>query len=133
MPPESAQVHLHLWKDTLPLILNKISNFDKGVPKIRIYIERVGNLEPGINPVAGLLSNWKMAMGTDWVDIDAAKVSRNILSNIHGLAIQMLWDSSIHLGIGTTLRSKNASISSQKGWSKRLIVKMSSEKSTVYS
>jgi len=74
VPPESAQVHLHLWKDTLPLILNKISNFDKGVPKIRIYIERVGNLEPGINPVAGLLSNWKMAMGTDWVDIDAAKV-----------------------------------------------------------
>jgi cold shock CspA family protein len=74
VPPESAQVHLNLWKDTLPLILNKISNHDKGIPKIRIYIERVGNLEPGLNPVAGLLSNWKLAMGKHWVDIDTAKV-----------------------------------------------------------
>ena len=74
VPPESAQVHLNLWKDTLPLILNKISNIDKETPNIRIYIERVGNLEPGINPVAGLLSNWKMAMGNHWVDIDTAKV-----------------------------------------------------------
>ena len=74
VPPESAQVHLNLWKDTLPLILNKISSHDKGVPKIRIYIERVGDLEPGLNPVAGLLSNWKLAMGKHWLDIDTAKV-----------------------------------------------------------
>ena len=74
MPPESAQVHLNLWKDTLPLILNKISSNDKGTPNIRIYIERVGELEPGINPIAGLLSNWKLAMGESWVNIDIATV-----------------------------------------------------------
>lgn len=74
VPPESAQVHLNLWKDTLPLILNKISSNDKGTPNIRIYIERVGELEPGTNPIAGLLSNWKLAMGESWVNIDVATV-----------------------------------------------------------
>ena len=74
VPLESAQVHLNLWKDTLPLVLNKISQHSKGMPKVRIYIERVGDLEAGTNPVTALLSNWKRAMGDDWVNIEKATV-----------------------------------------------------------
>ena len=74
VPSESAQMHLNFWKDTLPLVLNKISERSKGTPKVRIYIERVGNLEPGTNPVTALLSNWKLAMGDEWVNIEKATV-----------------------------------------------------------
>ena len=74
VPLESAQVHLNLWKDTLPLVLNKISEHSNRTPKVRIYIEQVGNLEPGTNPVTALLSNWKLAMGDEWVNIDKATV-----------------------------------------------------------
>ena len=74
VPLESAQMHLNFWKDTLPLVLNRISVLSKGTPKVRIYIERVGNLEPGTNPVTALLSNWKLAMGDDWVNIEKATV-----------------------------------------------------------
>ncbi|MGB1567153.1 MAG: cold-shock protein [Candidatus Poseidoniaceae archaeon] len=74
VPSESAQSHLNFWKDTLPLVLNKISEHSEVIPKVRIYIERVGELEPGINPVTALLSNWKLAMGDDWVNIEKAIV-----------------------------------------------------------
>ena len=74
VPSESAQRHLNFWKDTLPLVLNKISEHSEGTPKVRIYIERVGELEPGTNPVTALLSNWKLAMGDGWVNIEKATV-----------------------------------------------------------
>ena len=74
VPSESAQVHLNLWKDTLPLVLNKVSEQSNGTPKVRIYMERVGDLEAGTNPIAGLLANWKLAMGESWVNIDIANV-----------------------------------------------------------
>ena len=74
VPLESAQRHLNFWKDTLPLVLNKISEHSEGIPKVRIYIERVGELEPGTNPVTALLSNWKLAMGDGWVNIEKATV-----------------------------------------------------------
>ena len=74
VPSESAQMHLNFWKDTLPLVLNKISEHSEGTPKVQIYIERVGELEPGINPITALLSNWKLAMGDDWVNIEKATV-----------------------------------------------------------
>ena len=74
VPSESAQMHLNFWKDTLPLVLNKISEHSEGIPKVRIYIERVGKLEPGTNPVTALLSNWKLAMGDGWVNIEKATV-----------------------------------------------------------
>jgi len=74
VPLESAQMHLNFWKDTLPLVLNRISELSKGTPKVRIYIERVGNLEPGTKPLTALLSNWKLAMGDDWVNIEKATV-----------------------------------------------------------
>jgi len=74
VPLESAQRHLNFWKDTLPLLLNKISEHSEGIPKVRIYIETVGELEPGTNPVTALLSNWKLAMGDGWVNIEKATV-----------------------------------------------------------
>ena len=74
VPSESAQMHLNFWKDTLPLVLNKISEHSEGIPKVRIYIETVGELEPGTNPVTALLSNWKLAMGDGWVNIEKATV-----------------------------------------------------------
>ena len=74
VPLDSAQSHLNFWKDTLPLVLNKISEHSEEIPKVRIYIERVGNLEPGTNPVTALLSNWKLAMGDEWVNIEKATV-----------------------------------------------------------
>ena len=74
VPLESAQIHLNFWKDTLPLVLNRISVLSEGTPKVRIYIERVGDLEPGTNPVTALLSNWKLAMGSSWVNIEKATV-----------------------------------------------------------
>ena len=73
-PLDSAQTHLNFWKDTLPLVLNKISEHSEVIPKVRIYIERVGELDPGTNPVTALLSNWKLAMGDDWVNIEMAIV-----------------------------------------------------------
>lgn len=74
VPLDSAQSHLNFWKDTLPLVLNKISEHSEEIPKVRIYIERVGELEPGTNPVTALLSNWKLAMGDDWLNIEKATV-----------------------------------------------------------
>ncbi len=74
VPSDSGQVHLNLWKDTLPLVLNKISELSHGTPKVRIYLERVGDLEAGTNPIAGLLASWKLAMGESWVDIEVATV-----------------------------------------------------------
>ncbi|MGB0476186.1 MAG: cold-shock protein [Candidatus Poseidoniaceae archaeon] len=74
VPLDSAQTHLNFWKDTLPLVLNKISEHSETTPKVRIYIERVGELDPGTNPITALLSNWKLAMGDDWVNIEMATV-----------------------------------------------------------
>ena len=74
VPLDSAQTHLNFWKDTLPLVLNKISEHSESTPKVRIYIERVGELEPGTNPITALLSNWKLAMGDGWVNIEKATV-----------------------------------------------------------
>lgn len=74
VPLDSAQTHLNFWKDTLPLVLNKIAEHSESPPKVRIYIERVGELEPGTNPITALLSNWKLAMGSSWVNIEKATV-----------------------------------------------------------
>ena len=74
VPSDSGQEHLNFWKDTLPLVLNKISEHSENAPNVRIYIERVGDLEPGTNPITALLSNWKLAMGDDWVNIKKATV-----------------------------------------------------------
>ena len=66
VPPESAQVHLNLWKDTLPLILNKISSNDKGTHECEDFHRRCWELEAGIKPNRCPSPNWKLAMGESW-------------------------------------------------------------------
>ena len=49
--------HLSFWKETLPLVLEKISNINKDKTKVDIFIEQVGPLESGIGVIQPIVSS----------------------------------------------------------------------------
>ena len=69
VPAESAQVHLTFWKDTLPLVLNHVANLTKKPTNVKIFIENVGSLRAGTNPIIALLPTWKKGMGRAWENL----------------------------------------------------------------
>ena len=69
VPAESAQVHLTFWKDTLPLVLNHVANLTKKPTNVKIFIENVGSLQAGTNPIIALLPTWKKGMGKAWENL----------------------------------------------------------------
>jgi cold shock CspA family protein len=84
VPAESAQVHLTFWKDTLPLVLNHVANLTKDPTNVKIFIENVGSLHAGTNPIIALLPTWKKGMGKAWENlvIDDIKIlSKNPLEH----------------------------------------------------
>ena len=84
VPAESAQVHLTFWKDTLPLVLNHVANLTKKPTNVKIFIENVGSLQAGTNPIIALLPTWKKGMGRAWENlvIDDMKIlSKNPLEH----------------------------------------------------
>ena len=68
VPAESAQVHLTIWKDTLPLVLNHVANLTKKPTNVKIFIENVGSLQAGTKIIA-LLPTWKKGMGKAWENL----------------------------------------------------------------
>ena len=84
VPAESAQVHLTFWKDTLPLVLNHVASLTKEPTKVKIFIENVGSLKAGTNPITALLPTWKKAMGPAWGNLvinDMKILSKNPLEH----------------------------------------------------
>lgn len=58
----AADSHLDFWQDTLPLVLEHISNNIPNKANINIFIEQVGDLESGIGVIPPLVRELKSAL-----------------------------------------------------------------------
>ena len=59
VPDASNQVHLIMWKDTLPLVLSEIAELCEEPTNVKIYIENVGHLSAGMPPSLACLPTGK--------------------------------------------------------------------------
>ena len=84
VPDASNQVHLIMWKDTLPLVLSEIAELCEEPTNVKIYIENVGHLSAGMPPLPGLLANWKKSMKQAWRNLiitEAKVLAKNPLEH----------------------------------------------------
>ena len=58
----SNQEHLMMWQFTLPLILEWVASRNQKPDSVSVYIERVGELQPGEMPLASLMQEFVIGL-----------------------------------------------------------------------